>query len=299
METALNNRRGPRYMNLLTDFGFKYVFGSEHNKSTLIKLLNTLLKGKEVIVDVAFRDKEALPFKEDEKRMVFDIYCTTQNGSHIIVEMQRTIQPTFANRALAYCCHCLLKQIKIGGRYTFDKVYGIFIMDFHLIDLPKRLYRNVSLMEEDSKESFTDKLNMCFLDLSLMNKNNLDECENEIERWSYLIKNMENMKEKNMRYPEYDDLFDAAETDKLASDAYVTYSNSRMKLEDDRAGLEYYGEQQRKLGREEGREKGREEGFLQGIKLAVEAMKRSGMSLQNAIDSLNRPAGEIEALWNA
>ena len=60
----------PRYMNLLTDYAFKYVFGSEKHKQVLIKFLNTILEGKEKIVDVTFRDKEQLPVEEKGKRMV-------------------------------------------------------------------------------------------------------------------------------------------------------------------------------------------------------------------------------------
>ncbi len=55
-------KRTPRYMNLLTDYAFKRVFGSERNKPVLIKFLNAALNGKEDIVDVEFRDKEMLPF---------------------------------------------------------------------------------------------------------------------------------------------------------------------------------------------------------------------------------------------
>lgn len=62
-----------RYMNLMTDFAFKYVFGSEKNKPVLIKFLNRVLDEEDRIVDVSFRDKEAMPFASEGKRVVFDI----------------------------------------------------------------------------------------------------------------------------------------------------------------------------------------------------------------------------------
>lgn len=43
---------GGKYINPLTDFGFKRLFGSEFNKELLISFLNTLLDGEQEIVDV-------------------------------------------------------------------------------------------------------------------------------------------------------------------------------------------------------------------------------------------------------
>ncbi|MDE6559481.1 MAG: Rpn family recombination-promoting nuclease/putative transposase, partial [Muribaculaceae bacterium] len=198
------SKKTPRYMHLLTDYAFKRLFGSEKHKPLLIDFLNSALGGKENVVDVEFRDKEMLPFVEDGKRMVFDIYCTTSNGSHIIVEMQRTLQPSFSNRALAYCSHSLVKQILKGERYHFEKVYGIFIMNFHLVDKEPRLVRRISLIDEDTHEIFSDKMHMIFFDLKMMKKRSLATCRNDLERRLFLFKNMEKMEEKDKNFPMYD-----------------------------------------------------------------------------------------------
>ena len=44
-----------RYISLLTDFGFKRIFGTAPNKDLLINFLNSLFAGKEVIRDVKYR----------------------------------------------------------------------------------------------------------------------------------------------------------------------------------------------------------------------------------------------------
>ena len=41
-----------RYISLLTDFGFKRIFGTDPNKELLINFLNSLFDGEEVIKDV-------------------------------------------------------------------------------------------------------------------------------------------------------------------------------------------------------------------------------------------------------
>lgn len=43
-----------RYISLLTDFGFKRIFGTAPNKELLICFLNSLFGGKQVIKDVKY-----------------------------------------------------------------------------------------------------------------------------------------------------------------------------------------------------------------------------------------------------
>ena len=38
-----------RYINPYTDYGFKYLFGTEPNKEFTLALINELLRGKEVV----------------------------------------------------------------------------------------------------------------------------------------------------------------------------------------------------------------------------------------------------------
>ena len=47
-----------RYISLLTDFGFKRIFGTAPNKDLLINFLNSLFAGKEVIKDVKYLNTE-------------------------------------------------------------------------------------------------------------------------------------------------------------------------------------------------------------------------------------------------
>lgn len=294
-----------RYMNLLTDYAFKFVFGSEKHKKVVIKFLNTILTGKEKIVDVNFRDKEQLPIKEDGKRMVFDIYCTTDTNSHIIVEMQVRVPPTFVDRAIAYCSHGVLNQIMRGDRYKYDKVYGIYIMGSHLAYHKPTLVRRISLMDEDTGELFSDKIHMVFLDLKCMHKNYFHECKNDIERYLFLVKNMENMEGKEKGYPMFDDLFEAAELGDLAEDQLIAYSQSRLKLEDDREALEYEVAQERSKALSEGRAEGRAEGIKEGIKEGekqllssiISHLKAQGSSLKQIASLLGRPETEIASLF--
>ena len=47
-----------RYISLLTDFGFKRIFGSAPNKDLLICFLNSLFNGRQVVKDVKYLNPE-------------------------------------------------------------------------------------------------------------------------------------------------------------------------------------------------------------------------------------------------
>ena len=47
-----------RYISLLTDFGFKRIFGTAMNKNLLICFLNSLFNGRQVVKDVSYLNPE-------------------------------------------------------------------------------------------------------------------------------------------------------------------------------------------------------------------------------------------------
>jgi len=49
-----------RYISLLTDFGFKRIFGTAMNKDLLICFLNSLFNGRQVVKDVSYLNKEKI-----------------------------------------------------------------------------------------------------------------------------------------------------------------------------------------------------------------------------------------------
>lgn len=77
-----------KFINPFTDVGFKKIFGQEVSKDLLIDFLNDLLVGEKSIKDITFLDKELLPEYMGDRGVIYDIYCTTENGEQFIVEMQ-------------------------------------------------------------------------------------------------------------------------------------------------------------------------------------------------------------------
>jgi len=119
------------FINPFTDYGFKKIFGQEVSKELLIDFLNSLLLGERVIKDLTFLNNERLPGDEDMRAIIYDVYCTTDSGEQIIVEMQNRTQSNFKERALYYVARALSEQGQRGRgwQYSVKAVYGIFFMN--------------------------------------------------------------------------------------------------------------------------------------------------------------------------
>lgn len=89
-----------RYISLLTDFGFKRVFGTVLNKDLLIDFLNSLFDGEQVVKDVTFLNSEHVGDVRSERKAIFDVYCENEQGEKFIVEMQNAYQ-TFLKTVLS------------------------------------------------------------------------------------------------------------------------------------------------------------------------------------------------------
>ena len=59
-----------RYISLLTDFGFKRIFGTKLNKSLLISFLNSLFDGEQVIRDVKYLNSEHVGDVHTERKAI-------------------------------------------------------------------------------------------------------------------------------------------------------------------------------------------------------------------------------------
>ena len=78
-----------RFIDPRVDWAFKRIFGSEDTKECLITFLNGLFEDELVIKDVTFAKTEKLGLRPDDRGVVFDVYCVTNEGKHVIVEMQK------------------------------------------------------------------------------------------------------------------------------------------------------------------------------------------------------------------
>ena len=100
------------------------------------------------------------------------------------------------------------------------------------------------------------------------------------------------MESKPKGYPEFDELFEAADMSHLANEEVVAYSQSRQKILDDREGVRQWGE----IVREEALEEGRNEGRKDAYSSIIGNMRSKGMSLEAIADLLGLSHDEVNSL---
>ena len=178
-----NTEKKAIYINPFTDFGFKRLFGTEENKDLLIDFLNQLLPPHHQIIDLTFRNIEQMPLTEQERKAFFDIYCTIQGGSHIVIEMQKAKMEYFKDRTLLYSTYPIQSQAPKSKDWNFklESVYFIGILDFpYEPDEGSKFIRNVFLKDQDN-EIFYEKLNIIFLQMPAFKKKE-DQLETNLDK---------------------------------------------------------------------------------------------------------------------
>lgn len=279
-----------RFINPLTDVGFKRLFGQEISKELLIDFLNTLLVGEKEIIDVQFLDKELVPLSTDERTIIYDVYCTTSEGEHIIVEMQNRPHQHFRERTVYYVAAALARQSQRGPSWSYDikGVYGIFFTNFIFDRNDPRLRKDVILADRETGEQFSDHMRLIFISLPMMDKTE-SECETDFERWIYVIKNMGTL--ERMPFVAQKKLFDKLE--KMSQISSMTREErdryeASLKIYRDNAVTWGYAmdegiAQGRAIGLAEGRAEGRAEGQAEGrldqAKESAARLLQCGMSV--------------------
>ena len=123
-----------RYISLLTDFGFKRIFGTKPNKDLLINFLNSLFDGFQVIKDVKYLNSEHVGDVFAERKAIFDVYCENEHGEKFIVEMQNAYQAYFKDRSLFYSTFPIREQAPKGNDWDFklNHVYTVALLNFSM-----------------------------------------------------------------------------------------------------------------------------------------------------------------------
>ena len=288
-----------RFINPFTDMGFKRIFGQEATKDLLIEFLNDLLVGEKQIKDIRFLDKELIPEYNEGRGIIYDVYCTTEEGEHFIVEMQNKSQINFKERAIYYLSSAIARQGIKGSEWMFDikAVYGVFFLNFTLKNSPEKLKTDVMLLDRETYQTFSDKLRFIFIELPCFKKAE-EECETDFERWIYVLKNVEIL--DRMPFKAYKAAFEKLEqiTDiaALSKEERMKYDESIKVYRDIKATLAYSKKEGYEDGIAKGREQGRMEGRAEGRMEVARTMKNKGMSLELISEITQIPIEELDNL---
>lgn len=257
-----------KFINPFSDWGFKLIFGQEITKDLLISFLNDLLKGEHTITDITFKDKEQLPEAKNMRGIIYDIYCTTDQGQHIIVEMQNRYQEHFVDRSLYYASRAIVKQgVKGEWDYHLAPVYTVCFMNFNIASRsPEKFRTDVCLVDTETGRVFSDNLRMIYLMLPLFTKEE-DECETDFERWIFILKNMSTLERMPFmaRNAVFQKLAEIADITALSKEDREKYDESIKVMRDNIAA--YKGAIIE--GRIEGKKEGKKESKIEMAKIML------------------------------
>ena len=283
------NKMSGRYINPYTDFGFKYLFGTEPNKDITLELVNALLQGKEVIKSLTLLPTEQLGDTKDDRRSVFDIYCENEQGDKIIIEMQKADQQWFKDRSVYYSSFPIRQQGEKGQwRFGLKAVYTIGILDFVFDedkDDQEYYHHVVKLMDVNTKEVFYDKLTYIYLEMPKFQKTE-DELETIADKWLYALKNLPRLLERPKALQDriFMKFFDVAEIANLSKEEYVKYLESEKIYYDNDGAI--------RTAEAKGEAKGRAKERLANAK----ALLGNGVTLEVIVKSLHLTDDEAATL---
>ncbi|QEP43526.1 Rpn family recombination-promoting nuclease/putative transposase [Ectothiorhodospiraceae bacterium BW-2] len=222
-----------RYINLFTDFGFKKIFGEEQSKPNLISFLNTLLPEKHHIADLTFSKNEQQGMSALDRKAIFDLNCTSSNGDHFIVELQKAKQNYFKDRSLYYATFPIQQQAQKGEwDFKLAAVYTIGILDFifdedkHNEKEHKQVIHHVQLKNQHN-QIFYDKLTFIYLTLPNFKKTE-QELDTLQEKWFYLFRHLHELEEipPRLREKVFERLFEQAQIARFQPEEREAYESS-------------------------------------------------------------------------
>ena len=264
-----------------------FLFGREVEKELLIDFLNDLLVGEHIITDIQFLNNEQQPEVKTERGLIYDIYCRTNTGEHIIVEMQNREQPYFKDRALFYLSRAITQQAKKGvWDFQLDAVYGVFFMNFVMDkDMPAKIRTDIILSDRDTGKLFNNKFRQIFIELPNFSKEE-DECENDFERWIYILKHMDTL--DRMPFKARKAVFERLE--KLASKANMTQEERAQYEEEWKIYNDYFNTLD--FAEQKGRREGRQEVLIE----TARKFKEMGFTTEMIAKGTGLSKEEIEKL---
>ena len=254
-----------RYISLLTDFGFKRIFGSKPNKDLLINFLNSLFKKEQAITDVKYLNSEHVGDVYTDRKAIFDVYCENEKGEKFIVEMQNAYQRHFKDRSLYYSIFPIKEQAPKGADWDFNlsHVYVVALLNFDMKEEAfdeKAISHDVGLLDKKTKKVFNEKLTFKYVEIAKFDKTP-DKLRTLNDKWLYALKNLPTLgdRPKELRDKIFDKLFAEAEIAKFTKKELREYEDSLKAYRDIKNSLDTAREQGFEKGHEKGRAEGRDE----------------------------------------
>ena len=280
-----------RYISLLTDFGFKRIFGTNPNKDLLIDFLNSLFDGEQVVKNVTFLNSEHVGDVRTDRKAIFDVYCENEKGEKFIVEMQNASQKYFKDRSLYYATFPIRVQAKKGEvwNYELKHVYVVALLNYDMTDsafAQDTINHDIGLLDKQTHKVFNDKLTFKYVEIAKFNKS-IEELKTNYDKWIYVLQNLSRL-DRQPRYLQtevFSRLFNQAEIARFSKTELREYEDSLKAYRDMKNSLDNAEEKGIAKGLAKGRAEGKKDKAVEIAKKLLEMdmpidaiMKATGLS---------------------
>ena len=183
------------YVDPLSDWGWKTLFGTKRYKEHLISFINSVYPELGV-TDITYQNNEDPGDAETSRSSRFDLVCETEKGETVLVEVQKAEQRYFYERELWVSSFKIRDQaLKGEWDYHLKGVYSIGIINFE----PEKIegyswdddeyFHSFTLREDRNYQPMTGLLRFSFIAVKKFRKT-LEDLDNILEKWVYLLRNL-------------------------------------------------------------------------------------------------------------
>ena len=270
----------PKYIPLTSDFGFKRIFSNPEHPHILISFIESVIPSLS-IQSIEYMDTKILNVYEEDRASVFDVYCTLEDGSHVLVEMQNLRQTFYVDRTILYASHIIQRQAKKGvWNYELPPVYVISVMNFRQRPTDLNLVHTVTLQSDQKPDHpFYDKLKLIYIQLP--NITDHLETTHPLTTWLNVIRNLHRNERPMLINTDSKTKKSILAAMTLAEYESLTTAEKTVIELSQYAEAEAYSilETAKLNGHASGMEKGRQEGMEKGIEQMASALLLKGMDL--------------------
>ncbi len=304
------------YLNPITDFGFKKIFGEP---DVMQDLLNDLIHSRGIksdIIEIEYLMQEDHGALKTERGVVYDLKCKTNAGEIFIIEMQNKEHYNFDKRIAFYLARAVASQGDkeeererrkkakenneeyIPWQYDLHNVFGVFFMNFIDDNEPMPISHNACCNTATGKIT-NDLAQFWKIQLPHFRKMREEDCTNNLEYWAYIMAN-EGRMTKELPFKGIKTIFEKVEQlSKL-----VNLTREEREIYDHELDMIRVAQCAKTFdynkGKEEGLAEGIAEGMAKGVKqnslVIARSMKSDGLPIDTIMKYTNLSREEVEAL---
>lgn len=219
-----------RYVDILTNGGFKALFGDLENKDVVMSIINVLLPEHRRVVDIEYLPTEYQgPLIDRSKEFRYDFMCKDESGTVFIVEMQKYIDSNWFKRCVSYASRAYNRQNLKGENYDIPPVYLIGLMNVDVGHPDKEFWKSryiseYTFREKDCHDLLDETIVIIFAEMANFHKR-AEECESDIDKMLYLLKNIGRMMNQPewLQHEVYTRIFQACEIAQFNENKRIIY----------------------------------------------------------------------------